>query len=144
MKKIFFVLSVICILGIFFAGCVSDEGNSNVGSSPSPTLTQNKFNSGDVLAKGDSSITITTAVASYDAASDSYIIFDVSKSSDGGWQAQTNPSQRTLSRSAVEKIYTEKIARIGGISNTGRKFRSIHIFDNLFHYFRAHPHPEFK
>jgi len=116
-KGIFLVLSAFCILSIFFAGCTSDGGNSNTGTSPSPTLTQPKFISGDVLVKDDSSVTITVAVASYDAATDSYKIYDVSKNSNGGWQAQTNPSQRTLSRSAVEKIYLKKIARIGSTSS---------------------------
>ncbi|MFA5331524.1 MAG: hypothetical protein WC342_04015 [Methanoregula sp.] len=116
-KVIFLVLSILCILCIFLAGCTSDAGNSNAGSTPSPTLTQHKFNSGDVLAKDDSSVTITVAVASYDAATDSYKIYDVSKNSNGGWQSQTNPSQRTLTRTAVEKIYPKKIARVGSTSN---------------------------
>jgi len=117
-KSIILILSIFCILSIIFAGCTSDSGNSNVGASTTPTLTQQKFNAGDVLGKADSSITIAVAVASYDAATDSYKIYDVSKSPDGEWQALPNPSQRTLSRSAVEKIYLKKIARIGGTSNT--------------------------
>lgn len=118
MKKIIFLIfALICIASIFFAGCTSNGGNSNVGSTPSSTPTQHKFYSGDVLAKDDSSVTITVAVASYDEAKDTYQIYDVSKNSAGVWQAQTNPSQRTLSRTAVEKIYLKKIARIGSTSN---------------------------
>ena len=132
MKKIFLVFSVLCILSIFFAGCTSDGGNSDAGSSPSPTLTQHKFNSGDVLAKDDTSVTITVAVASYDAARDSYLIYDVLKNSNGGWEAQPNPSQRALSRSAVEKIYIQKIGRIGSTSN---------IVQNTAQYTYATPYP---
>ena len=116
MKKIIFLtLSIVCIVTIFIAGCTSDRNNSNVVPSLSPTVLQPKFNSGDVLAKDDSSVTITVAVASYDDIKDSYVIYDVLKNSAGAWQAHANPSQRTLSRSEVEKIYQK---RIGIISNT--------------------------
>jgi hypothetical protein len=119
MKKSFFALiSILCIVSIFIAGCTSDE--ENAGSSPTPTLLQNQFTAGDVLAKDDTSVTRSVAVASYDTAADSYKIYDVSKGSDGVWKSLTNPSQRSMPRISLEKIYTQKIAKIGGTSSTVR------------------------
>jgi hypothetical protein len=116
MKKIIVVfLTLVCIFSIFCAGCTSSASDSSAAPTPSSTLPQPKYSSGDVIGKGDSSTTVAIAVDSFDSGHDTYNIYDVVKTSDGTWQASSNSVQRSLSRSSVEKLYPKKL---GGVSGT--------------------------
>lgn len=114
-KKVSFILSVFCIVIILFAGCTENTNEASVPSTTVSTLPIQKYSAGDIIAKDSTPTSSAVAVVKYDSARDSYEIYDVTRSDSGNWIAPTNPSTRSLARTAVEKLYIIKIGN--GVSS---------------------------
>jgi hypothetical protein len=118
-KSVVVVLVFLCIFSILFAGCTSSASNDNTGTQITPTSPQPEFNNGDVIGK-DVSSTFAVAVVNFDSSRDSYTIEDATKNADGSWQVSTSPSQRDMSQSIIEKLYSKKVGTISGLSHTSQ------------------------
>jgi len=128
-KAIFLVLSVLCILSIFFAGCI-DESAQNGSAPVTPTPVVTKYKAGDVIAKSSATTTGVVAVQSFDPAKDSYLIYDVSKTQTAQWEKNGNSGTRPLPRTATEKLYTVKVGSIGSSQSVAPRSTNSGTYQN--------------
>jgi hypothetical protein len=100
------LFAVMCFL-LFIGGCTESESETD-----GPATSLAGYQTGDIIAK-DFGSTRAVAVQSYDPTTDSYEIYDVTKTSSGRWIKKENAEIRSLARTATEDLYSERVGTTG-------------------------------
>jgi hypothetical protein len=120
------ITAVIALLvaGVFFAGC-SDESSTTTGDSATQvTVTTSEatsvalYRAGDIVKNPKSTVNTGLLILSYDAGSDMYERAMVYPNSDGSWGYRLDSKTAKVSRSTIEKTYTEKVENVAVSSIT--------------------------
>jgi hypothetical protein len=113
-----FVIAVLVVLiaGVFVAGCTN---SASVNTTPAQTSaitttpgTTALYTAGDIVRSPKASAETGYLILKYDSGSDSYERAFIYRNTDGSWGYRVDSSTATLSRSALEKVYTVKITHI--------------------------------
>ncbi|WP_321508306.1 hypothetical protein [uncultured Methanoregula sp.] len=110
---IFFVL---LITGVLIAGCSSDTSTPAATAQPSVTTpaaasSGAMYSAGDIIKNPASTSNSALLIIAYDAASDTYERAYIYPNSDGSWGYRMDSKTEKISRSIIDKVYTQKITK---------------------------------
>lgn len=116
MKKIPYVIPlflVLVIAGACIAGCFEiSTGDEAAGTTTTPTIAATTasvlYSAGDVVTNPKSSTGTGLLIVGYNAATDMYERAYIYPNADGSWGYRMDTKTDKISRSVVEKVYTEK------------------------------------
>jgi hypothetical protein len=119
------ITAVIALLvaGVFIAGC-SDDSTKTGDSVTQPTVTVAESASGALYSEGDivrnpkSTVNNGLLIIAYDPGTDMYERATVYPYQDGNWGYRTDTKTSKISRTNLEKVYTEKVATVAVSSIT--------------------------
>jgi hypothetical protein len=116
------VVIALLVAGVFIAGC-SDESTPASDTTPqvSPTTAASSgalYSEGDIVKNPSSSLSNGLLIVSYDAASDMYERATVYPYKDGSWGYRIDSKTSKISRTNLEKAYTEKVTSVSVSSIT--------------------------
>ena len=113
-----FVIAVLVVLiaGVLIAGCTN---SASVNTTPAQTSaitttpgTTALYIAGDIVRSSKADAETGYLILKYDSGSDSYERAFIYRNTDGSWGYRVDSSTATLSRSALEKVYTVKISHV--------------------------------
>jgi hypothetical protein len=106
------IFLALLIAGVLIAGCSSSTSASNATTSPTVTtiaVSSGPYSAGDIVKNPKSSSTSALLIISYDAASDTYERAYIYPNNDGSWGYRTDSRTEKISRSVIDKVYTQKL-----------------------------------
>ncbi len=113
-----FVIAVLVVLiaGVLIAGCTNSASvNTTPAQTSAITTTQGTtalYTVGDIVRSPKAGSESGYLILKYDSGSDSYERAFIYRNTDGSWGYRVDSSIATLSRSALEKVYTVKITHV--------------------------------
>ena len=112
-------LVLLLILAVLLSGCSSSQPASGTasptgvsGTATTAASSQPLYKAGDILKNPKSSSTSGILIVSYDAGTDMYERTIIFPNTDGSWGYRVDSSTESLSRSTLEKIYTQKVTNM--------------------------------
>ncbi|MFA4860014.1 IPT/TIG domain-containing protein [Methanoregula sp.] len=110
------IISVFFLLlfaGVLIAGCSSDTPSSNAtAAQPGVTTAASSgalYSAGDIIKNPKSSSGTALLIIKYDAGADTYERAYIYPNSDGTWGYRMDSKTEKISRSIIEKVYTQKV-----------------------------------
>jgi len=110
------IISVFFLLlfaGVLIAGCSSDTPSSNAtAAQPGVTTAASSgvlYSAGDIIKNPKSSSGSALLIIKYDAGADTYERAYIYPNSDGTWGYRMDSKTEKISRSIIEKVYTQKV-----------------------------------
>jgi len=109
-----FIILAILFAGVLIMGCSSSDSSSS-GSTAQPSVTATTassaalYSAGDIVKNPKSSSTSALIIIGYDAGSDTYERAYIYPNSDGSWGYRLDSKTEKISRSTIEKVYTQKL-----------------------------------
>jgi hypothetical protein len=117
MERNYFIASgliVLLAITMFMAGCSSSSSTTTSQAAVTGTATQAAasaplYSTGDIVKNPKSTVAVGILIISYDVGTDMYERATIYPNSDGSWGYRTDAKTETISRTTLEKVYTEKI-----------------------------------
>jgi hypothetical protein len=107
-----FLFSLFLVFCVIFAGC-SDESAPVDVTTPTPVHPEAKYSDGDIIATASSASSSSLyLILKYDTTTDQYTRAVIEKNADGSWGHRSSDRTEKSSRTALEKIYTIKVAHV--------------------------------
>ncbi|MFA4876534.1 MAG: IPT/TIG domain-containing protein [Methanoregula sp.] len=103
------------VTGVFIAGCSSDTAAPAATAQPAVTTAAATsgalYSAGDIIKNPKSTSNSALLIIGYDAGSDTYERAYIYPNSDGSWGYRMDSKTEKISRSTLEKIYTQKVTK---------------------------------
>jgi hypothetical protein len=109
------VVILLLVAGVFFAGC-SDSGSTTSETTATSVTTAAAagalYRAGDIVKNPKSSANTGLLIIGYDAGTDKYERAYIYPNKDGSWGYRLDSTTSKVSRTSIEKVYTEKIKTV--------------------------------
>jgi len=118
MNKSWGIISIILVIlfaGVLFMGCSSSDTSSPSASTTTASVTTaaastgHLYSAGDIIKNPKSSSATALLIISYDAGADTYERAYIYPNGDGSWGYRMDSKTEKISRSTIEKVYTQKV-----------------------------------
>jgi len=109
-----FIVFALLFAGVLIMGCSSSDSSSS-GSTAQPSVTATTasqaalYSAGDIVKNPKSTSTSALLIIGYDAGSNTYERAYIYPNSDGSWGYRIDAKTEKISRSTIEKVYSQKV-----------------------------------
>ncbi|MGD1004480.1 MAG: hypothetical protein ABR887_03590 [Methanoregulaceae archaeon] len=114
--KVHFLIVGIIIIAVLCSGCSEQSQTDTTNPVSTPTITQQNYVAGDIVAKTSTSTDTLWLILNYDSKTDKYERALVYKMSGNTWYRKDNKTE-LIERSVAEKLYPAKVSHVTSISS---------------------------